>query len=66
VSDQLGNFWDWLEKRNHRVTTASADRPLKTQLSTAAPWLGHASAAGVTVVYAVVRVSTIHLAESAG
>ncbi len=32
---------------NHRVTTASADRPLTTQPSTAALWLAHVSVASV-------------------
>jgi len=67
MSDQPGNFLGLTgEEMNNRVTTASADRPLTTQPSTAALWLAHVSMASVTVVYAVIRMSTIHLAEPAG
>jgi membrane-associated phospholipid phosphatase len=44
MSDQPGNFLGLTgEEMNHRVTTASADRPLTTQPSTAALWLAQVS-----------------------
>jgi membrane-associated phospholipid phosphatase len=44
MSDQPGNFLGLTgEEMNHPVTTASADRPLTTQPSTAALWLANVS-----------------------